>query len=47
MAQSHFCSQTCIDGAEAKGPMVLEVPYGHTTFKSGMLCFLLMQRPRD
>lgn len=36
MAHSHFCSQTCIDDAEAKGPMILEVPYGHTTFKNGM-----------
>ncbi len=35
MAHSHFCSQTCVDDAEAKGPMILEVPYGHTTFKNG------------
>jgi hypothetical protein len=35
MANSHFCSQTCIDDVEAKGPMVLEVPLGHATFKSG------------
>ena len=36
MAHSHFCSQTCVDDAENKGPMVLEVPYGHSTFKNGM-----------
>ena len=35
MANSHFCSQTCIDDAEKKGPMILEVPVGHSTFKSG------------
>jgi len=35
MANSHFCSQTCIDDAESKGPMILEVPSGHSTFKSG------------
>lgn len=34
MANSHFCSQTCIDDVEAKGPMILEVPLGHATFKS-------------
>ncbi|KDR68592.1 hypothetical protein GALMADRAFT_146244 [Galerina marginata CBS 339.88] len=34
MANSHFCSQTCIDDAESKGPMILEVPAGHVTFKS-------------
>ncbi|KAH6913474.1 hypothetical protein BKA70DRAFT_1262986 [Coprinopsis sp. MPI-PUGE-AT-0042] len=34
MANSHFCSQTCIDDAEKKGPAVLEVPHGHVTFKS-------------
>ncbi|PPQ78504.1 hypothetical protein CVT26_005143 [Gymnopilus dilepis] len=34
MANSHFCSQTCIDDAESKGPMILEVPSGHVTFKS-------------
>jgi hypothetical protein len=35
MAHSHFCSQTCVDDAESKGPMILEVPAGHSTFKSG------------
>ncbi|KAF8808619.1 ADP-ribosylation [Phlegmacium glaucopus] len=34
MANSHFCSQPCIDDAENKGPMILEVPFGHVTFKS-------------
>ncbi|KAF9037691.1 hypothetical protein BJ165DRAFT_1558638 [Panaeolus papilionaceus] len=34
MANCHFCSQTCIDDAESKGPMILEVPQGHVTFKS-------------
>ncbi|EAU83112.2 hypothetical protein CC1G_11638 [Coprinopsis cinerea okayama7 len=34
MANSHFCSQTCIDDAEKKGPAILEVPNGHVTFKS-------------
>ncbi|PPQ92599.1 hypothetical protein CVT25_007291 [Psilocybe cyanescens] len=34
MANSHFCSQPCIDDAESKGPMILEVPAGHVTFKS-------------
>ena len=37
MAHSHFCSQTCIDDAESKGPMILEVPAGHVTFKNGAL----------
>ncbi|KAJ7472738.1 hypothetical protein FB451DRAFT_1469698 [Mycena latifolia] len=32
--QSHFCGQTCADDAEKNGPMILEVPVGHTTFKS-------------
>jgi len=36
MPNSHFCSQTCADDAESKGPMILEVPVGHVTFKSGM-----------
>ena len=36
MANSHFCSQPCIDDAENKGPMILEVPFGHVTFKSGL-----------
>ncbi|KAJ8516790.1 hypothetical protein ONZ45_g5937 [Pleurotus djamor] len=31
---SHFCSKTCSDDAESKGPMILEVPQGHVTFKS-------------
>ena len=35
MANSHFCSQPCVDDAENKGPMILEVPFGHVTFKSG------------
>ncbi|KAF8972248.1 hypothetical protein BDZ97DRAFT_1901353 [Flammula alnicola] len=34
MANAHFCSQTCIDDAESKGPMILEVPAGHVTFKN-------------
>ncbi|KAF9533957.1 hypothetical protein CPB83DRAFT_417181 [Crepidotus variabilis] len=34
MAHSHFCNQTCADDAESKGPMIIEVPYGHSTFKS-------------
>ncbi|KAF8910517.1 hypothetical protein CPB84DRAFT_1812677 [Gymnopilus junonius] len=34
MANLHFCSQTCVDDAESKGPMILEVPSGHVTFKS-------------
>ncbi|KAF8805453.1 ADP-ribosylation, partial [Phlegmacium glaucopus] len=33
-SNSHFCSQTCIDDAENEGPMILEVPFGHVTFKS-------------
>jgi len=36
MAHSHFCCQTCVDDAEGKGPMILEVPVGHATFKSGL-----------
>ncbi|KAJ7679199.1 hypothetical protein DFH06DRAFT_1465374 [Mycena polygramma] len=32
--QSHFCSSTCTDDAEKNGPMILEVPVGHETFKS-------------
>ncbi|KAG5653229.1 hypothetical protein H0H81_001612 [Sphagnurus paluster] len=31
---SHFCTQACSDDAEAKGPLLLEVPKGHVTFKS-------------
>ncbi|TFK36685.1 hypothetical protein BDQ12DRAFT_754834 [Crucibulum laeve] len=34
MANSHFCGQICADNAEKKGPMILEVPTGHVTFKS-------------
>lgn len=34
MANSHFCTQACNDEAERKGPIVLEVPAGHATFKS-------------
>ncbi|KAJ3807507.1 hypothetical protein F5876DRAFT_79635 [Lentinula aff. lateritia] len=30
---SHFCSKACADNAEMKGPMILEVPAGHVTFK--------------
>ncbi|KAJ8693295.1 hypothetical protein PTI98_010529 [Pleurotus ostreatus] len=31
---SHFCSKTCSDDAESQGPIILEVPQGHVTFKS-------------
>ncbi|KAK2460256.1 hypothetical protein APHAL10511_007645 [Amanita phalloides] len=34
MANSHFCSQTCTDDAEQSAPMILDVPQGHSTFKS-------------
>ncbi|KAF8630179.1 hypothetical protein AX15_003058 [Amanita polypyramis BW_CC] len=34
MASSHFCSQTCIDDVEIQAPLLLEVPQGHSTFKS-------------
>ncbi|KAF7312710.1 PARP catalytic domain-containing protein [Mycena indigotica] len=34
LSQSHFCSTTCADNAEKSGPMLLEVPVGHATFKS-------------
>ncbi|KAK7458113.1 hypothetical protein VKT23_010021 [Stygiomarasmius scandens] len=34
LANSHFCSQNCEDEAEKKGPMILEVPASHVTFKS-------------
>ncbi|KAJ7067311.1 hypothetical protein C8F01DRAFT_664434 [Mycena amicta] len=34
LPQSHFCSTTCADNAEKSGPMLLEVPVGHATFKS-------------
>ncbi|KAJ6545000.1 hypothetical protein DFH09DRAFT_658310 [Mycena vulgaris] len=34
LPQSHFCSSTCADDAEKNGPMILEVPVGHATFKS-------------
>lgn len=33
--KSHFCSKACTDQAEKAGPMILEVPAGHVTFKSG------------
>ncbi|KAE9387030.1 ADP-ribosylation [Gymnopus androsaceus JB14] len=31
---SHFCSKACAGNAEIKGPMILEVPAGHVTFKN-------------
>ncbi|KIK57329.1 hypothetical protein GYMLUDRAFT_263100 [Collybiopsis luxurians FD-317 M1] len=31
---SHFCSKACADNAEKQGPMILEVPAGHVTFRS-------------
>ncbi|KAK7006223.1 PARP catalytic domain-containing protein [Favolaschia claudopus] len=34
LAGSHFCSTVCGDDAEKNGPMLLEVPAGHSTFKS-------------
>ncbi|KXN81923.1 hypothetical protein AN958_03408, partial [Leucoagaricus sp. SymC.cos] len=34
MTLSHFCSQACIERAEKTGPVLFEVPAGHTTFKS-------------
>ncbi|KAF5367744.1 hypothetical protein D9758_009884 [Tetrapyrgos nigripes] len=34
LAQSQFCSRNCEDEAEKKGPIILEVPAGHVTFKS-------------
>ncbi|KAF8183436.1 hypothetical protein BJ912DRAFT_1023226 [Pholiota molesta] len=34
MANSHFCNQTCIDDAESKGPMILEVPQDIDQFKA-------------
>nr|GAT47414.1 predicted protein [Mycena chlorophos] len=34
LPQSHFCSSKCADDAEKSGPMLLEVPVGHVTFKS-------------
>lgn len=37
-SNSHFCSQKCTDDADKKGPLLLEVPVGHVTFKSGVLC---------
>uniref|UniRef100_A0A0W0F9V8 PARP catalytic domain-containing protein n=1 Tax=Moniliophthora roreri TaxID=221103 RepID=A0A0W0F9V8_MONRR len=33
-ANSHFCGRHCSHDAERKGPMILEVPAGHVTFKS-------------
>jgi len=33
-AHSHFCSKTCAEDAEKRGPMIMEVPVGHVTFKS-------------
>ncbi|KAF7341446.1 PARP catalytic domain-containing protein [Mycena venus] len=32
--QSHFCDAACAKNAENKGPMILEIPAGHVTFKS-------------
>ncbi|KAF8626100.1 hypothetical protein AX17_006596 [Amanita inopinata Kibby_2008] len=34
MANSHFCGQNCTDDAEKKASLILEVPQGHSTFKS-------------
>lgn len=31
----HFCSVSCENEAERKGPMILEVPVGHVTFNDG------------
>ncbi|KAE9399605.1 ADP-ribosylation [Gymnopus androsaceus JB14] len=33
-SNSHFCGKACADNAEMKGPMILEVPAGHDTFKN-------------
>jgi hypothetical protein len=47
MANSHFCSQPCVDDAESKGPMILEVPFGHVTFKSGqslIFCIIVQEK---
>ncbi|KAF7357346.1 PARP catalytic domain-containing protein [Mycena sanguinolenta] len=32
--QSHFCRAACAYDAEKNGPMILEIPAGHVTFKS-------------
>ncbi|KAJ7279360.1 hypothetical protein C8J57DRAFT_132995 [Mycena rebaudengoi] len=32
--QSHFCDTACAKDAEKNGPMILEIPAGHVTFKS-------------
>ncbi|KAJ7222937.1 hypothetical protein C8J57DRAFT_242270 [Mycena rebaudengoi] len=32
--KSHFCSTACANDAEKNGPMIIEVPAGHVTFKS-------------
>ncbi|KAF9260059.1 ADP-ribosylation [Marasmius fiardii PR-910] len=34
LAHSNFCGKKCEDDAEKRGPMILEVPAGHVTFKS-------------
>ncbi|KAJ7197935.1 hypothetical protein GGX14DRAFT_552383 [Mycena pura] len=34
--QSHFCDAACADDAEKNGPMILEIPAEHVTFKSGV-----------
>ncbi len=31
----HFCGKACADEAMKKGPLILEVPEDHETFKSG------------
>ena len=35
LSNSHFCGQTCKHNANNNSPMILEVPQGHSTFKSG------------
>ncbi|KAG7089296.1 hypothetical protein E1B28_010994 [Marasmius oreades] len=34
LGNSNFCGKKCEDDAEKRGPMILEVPTGHATFKS-------------
>jgi hypothetical protein len=39
-SKSHFCGQTCSDRAERNGPMLLEIPAGHDTFKDGRCYYI-------
>jgi hypothetical protein len=42
-----YCGQSCADEATKKGPLVLEVPEDHVTFRSGNYILLLPANHAD